>query len=53
MHLSGSTRGKNLEAFFMNNGLKYSEKYDKRNKAGHLYGKLINDYIANVNKTSP
>jgi hypothetical protein len=50
MHLSGSTRGKNLEAFFMNNGLKYSEKYDKRNKAGHLYGQLINDYIANVNK---
>lgn len=53
MHLSGSTRGKNLEAFFMNNGLKYSEKYDKRNKAGHLYGQIINDYIANVIKTSP
>jgi hypothetical protein len=53
MHLSGSTRGKNLEAFFMNNGLKYSEKYDKRNKAGLLYGQIINDYIANVNKTSP
>ena len=53
MHLSGSTRGKNLEAFFMNNGLKYSEKYDKRNKAGHLYGQIINDYIANVIKTNP
>ena len=53
MHLSGSTRGKNLEAFFMNNGLKYSEKCDKRNKAGHLYGQIINDYMANVNKTSP
>lgn len=53
MHLSGSTRGKNLEAFFMNNGLKYSEKYDKRNRAGHLYGQIINDYMATVNKTRP
>lgn len=48
MHLSGSTRGKHLEEFFMNNDLKYSDKNDKRNTAGRLYGQIINDYIQKI-----
>jgi hypothetical protein len=45
MHLSGSTRGKHLEAFFLNNNIKYSDKDDKRIIAGSLYGQMINDFI--------
>ena len=45
MHLSGSTRGHHLEDFFNNNGMKYSDRNDKRNIAGYLYGQIINDII--------
>lgn len=51
MHLSGSTRSEPLDNFFKANGIPYSDKIDKRNKAGHLYGKLINDYLINEPKT--
>lgn len=48
MHLSGSTRSEPLEKFFYANGLTYSDKNDKRNIAGKLYGKIINDYILKI-----
>lgn len=49
MHLSGSTRGNHLEDFFRNNGIKYSDKNDKRDRAGHLYGQIINGIIEKTN----
>ena len=49
MHLSGSTRGEPLENFFKANGLTYSDKNDKRIIAGKLYGKIIKDYVEEIN----
>lgn len=48
MHLSGSTRSEPLEKFFKANGLTYSDQKDKRNIAGKLYGKIINDHIQKI-----
>jgi hypothetical protein len=51
MHLSGSTRSEPLEKFFKANELTYSDQKDKRNVAGMLYGKIINEYIQKINIT--
>lgn len=48
MHLSGLTRGHNLEAFFENNGYTYSDTDDKRGKAGQFYGQIINEYLDKI-----
>jgi len=48
MHLSGATRSHNLEEFFKNNNHPYSDREDKRDKVGQLYGQIINGYLDNI-----